>query len=411
MRFLRLAFLLALILALASVGFWWHRQATKSQPAFVPYKIISAHPSGPVYRITFSPDGQLLVTRGGADKTVRVWSVKDGQLLYEIQIPLAHPPQPICFAFSPDGQLLAVGYADGAVRIFNAKDGQLKRTFRHSPRVNWLGLIAFSPDGKLLAQTWDDYSVKFGNPPSIIEDHRVFVWEVPTGKLVRALKNRRETIGIAFSPSGQHLVIAEPNFVSLTLNFWDTKTWQKRTLNFASLLPYPYPHIVGRYETTAFLSNPQRFLMPISYGNKVFVFRFQPPAVERVFTVLNFPFALHPRAGIAWRPEFPYAFQRDILAVVEKGGIPQQLYRLTMSLPDRPPFDKFKVHLERAFMRNLRRTEQIIRCYRLPDGKEVARLRRSAREGWIYSLALSPDGRYLAAGLDSGQVVIWTRAR
>jgi len=406
MRFLWLAFLLALILALASVGFWWHRQATKSQLAFMPHKVITAHPSGPVMRIAFSPDGQLLVTRGEADKTVRVWSVKDGQLCFTKFIPLVPPPQPICFAFSPDGQLLAVGYADGAVRIFNAKDGQPKRTLRHSPRVNWLGLIAFSPNGKLLAQTWDDY---------IIEDHRVFVWEVATGKLVRELKSNNQTMSIAFSPNGKQLVVAEPNFnfrtasIGLTLNLWDTKTWQKRTLNFASLVPYPY--ILGRYETTAFLSDPQRFLMPVSYGNKVFVFRFHPPAVEQVFTALNFPFALHPRAGIAWGPELVYAVQRDMLAVVEKGGIPQQLYRLNMSLPDHPLLDKFKVSLERALMRNLRRTEQIIRCYRLPDGKEVARLRRSAREGWIYSLALSPDGRYLAAGFDSGQVVIWTRVR
>jgi FOG: WD40 repeat len=406
MRFLWLAFLLVLVLALASIGFWWHRQATKSQLAFVPYKVINAHPSEPVYRITFSPDGQLLVTRGGADKTVKVWSVEDGQLLYEIHIALVPPPQPICFAFSPDGRLLAVGYADGAVRIFNAADGQLKRTLRNSPRVNWLGLIVFSPDGKLLAQTWDDF---------LIEDHRVFVWEVATGKLVRELKNSNQTMSLAFSPSGKQLVVAEPNFnfrtasIGLTLNFWDTKTWQKRTLNFASLLPSPL--IGSRYETTAFLSDPQRFLMPLSYGNKVFVLRLHPPAVERVFTALNFPFALHPRAGIAWRSEFPYAVQKDMLAVVEKRGIPQQLYRLNMSLPDCPPFDKFKVRLERNLMRNLRRTDQVIRCYRLPDGKEVARIRQNAREGWIYSLALSPDSRYLAAGLDSGQVVIWTRVQ
>jgi len=406
MRFLWLPLLLVLVLALASIGFWWHRQATKSRLDFMPHKVITAHPSEPVIRIAFSPDGQILVTRGEADKTVKVWRVRDGQLLYEIHIALVPPPQPICFAFSPDGQLLAVGYADGAVRIFNAKDGQPKRTLRHSPRVNWLGLIAFSPNGKLLAQTWDDY---------MIEDYQVFVWDVATGKLVRALKNNNQTISIAFSPSGKQLVVAEPNFnfrtasVGLTLNFWDTKTWQKRTLNLPSLLPSPC--IDARYETTAFLSDLQRFLMPVSYGNKVFILRFQPPAVERVFTALNLPFALHPRAGIAWRPKFPYAVQRDMLAVVEKGGIPQQLYRLNMSLPDRPPLKKFKAFLERAFMRNLRRTEQIIRCYRLPDGKEVARLKQSAREGWIYSLALSPDSRYLAAGLDSGQVIIWTRVR
>ncbi len=405
MRFLLQRMLpFTLILVLAFSAFWWHRRPYQAD--FVLDKIIAAHPNDPVVHLTFSPDGQFLVTRGETERAVKVWRVKDGQLGYTIAVKAL---QPIYFTFSPDGTLLAIAYGDGAVRIFGATDGKLKHTFRYSVQGAWLGRIAFSPGGKLLAQTWDDV---------LRNDYRILVWEVPSGKLVRALilpSTATPAFGINFSSDGRYLVSAQQAILRqnyrisshLLLSLWDTQSWRKRTLDFVSLL-HPYS-LVGHYETIAFLPDRQRLLVPISWAGKAFVLRLHPKQVERVFEVPTFPYALHPKSGVTiWQPEC--AIQNDMLALVERRGIAWLIYR-AMSLPLPLP-DYFKWRLERRLlMPKLRQTKQVIQCYRATDGRRMARLTYDAWEGWIYSLALSPDGRYLAAGFDSGKVVIWAKKR
>lgn len=394
LRWCALAF--TLILALAFIAVW---QSPKTQVVFVPYKVFAAHPHTPVTRLTFSPDGQFLVTRGQGDRVVKVWRVKDGQLAYIVAVT---PAQPIRFAFSPDGSLLAIAYADSTVRIFNAIDGKLKRAFRYSVQVNWLGQIAFSPDGKQLAQTWND---------PMNRKYCVLVWKVASGKLVRVLTLSSQPIGIAFSSDGRYLVSVHQDIFRrhllqvsnrLVLRLWDTQSWQKRTLDFAQHLPF---HLANHYETVVFLSDCQRLLVPISWAEKAFVLRFHPKQVEQVFRVPTFPYALHPKSGVTWHLGFTYDVQNDMLVVVKERGIAWWIYQ-AMSLP----FPSLiKKRLQRSLMQNLRRTKQVIQCYRVTDGRKETWFIHDAGAGWIHSLALSTDGRYLAAGLHSGEVIIWAR--
>lgn len=66
---------------------------------------------------TFSPDGQVLAV-GLVDTSVELWSVYDKEKLYTL------PPRTKFYtefgglAFSPDGKLLAVGLGDGSLRLF-----------------------------------------------------------------------------------------------------------------------------------------------------------------------------------------------------------------------------------------------------------------------------------------------------
>ena len=47
--------------------------------------LVQGHDEGYVTSVSFSPDGSLIAS-GGADKTVRIWSFKDGALVQELKV-------------------------------------------------------------------------------------------------------------------------------------------------------------------------------------------------------------------------------------------------------------------------------------------------------------------------------------
>jgi WD40 repeat protein len=69
--------------------------------------------------VAFSPDGNLLAV-GSADKTVRLWSVRDPARPAPLGPPLTGPASYVySVAFSPDGKALAAGVTDGTVWLWN----------------------------------------------------------------------------------------------------------------------------------------------------------------------------------------------------------------------------------------------------------------------------------------------------
>lgn len=74
------------------------------------------HHSALVYSLAFSPSGDYLASSSG-DKTVCVWSTKDGSLVRTFTGPSA------CYdtAFSPDGGKLAACFSSGAVTVIDLR--------------------------------------------------------------------------------------------------------------------------------------------------------------------------------------------------------------------------------------------------------------------------------------------------
>ena len=135
-------------------------------------------------------------------------------------------------AFSPDGNVVAVGTSIGQVKLFNSRTGELVRSLddeaakladKKTPE-NWKTLrramgsvasLAFSPDGSMLAMcggSFGDYSRVFDSVERLDEfstgPGRLKVWEVNTGTLKHDLVGHSHANAVSFSPDGSLLASA-----------------------------------------------------------------------------------------------------------------------------------------------------------------------------------------------------------
>ena len=108
-------------------------------------------------------------------------------------------------AFSPDGRTLASGGEDDMVILWDTATGKKVQALKHDGHVN---ALAYSKDGKLLA--------------SACGDTKVHLWNADSGEEVRSLRGHREpATSVAFSPDGS-IVLSGGQDGSLRL--WQTES-------------------------------------------------------------------------------------------------------------------------------------------------------------------------------------------
>ena len=110
--------------------------------------------TGPVHALFFSPSGPARLFTGGEADGVRIWDVGTGLVLQR----MLNFPVVRCWAFSPDGRMLALGTDVGFVSIWSTETwGLLFPPFRHT---GWVQSVNFSSDGQQLLTTSDDGTAK-----------------------------------------------------------------------------------------------------------------------------------------------------------------------------------------------------------------------------------------------------------
>ena len=154
-------------------------------------------------RIAFSRDGKRLATANSGSwqsgQSVILWEVDSGQKLHV----LGNKRQVLGMAFSPDGNLLAIGTRYGDVTLWNLKD------FTHSTLREATGdfarSVAFSPDGRWLAVAMLTQEVE--------------IWDVQERRLIERLRGHTwEVNAVAYSPDGSQLASGCQDG---TIRFWD----------------------------------------------------------------------------------------------------------------------------------------------------------------------------------------------
>ncbi|KAL2782885.1 WD40-repeat-containing domain protein [Aspergillus keveii] len=184
---------------------YWHERLDFLERAYVTpqvwdpcVQVLDEHTS-PVRAVTFSPDGQIIVSASD-DRTVRLWDPATGVECRTLQ---GHTDSVRAVAFSPDGRMVATTSRDCTVRLWNPATGIKRYTLRgHTDSVR---AVAFSPDGRMIA--------------SASRDCTVLLWDLATGVKRCTLQGHTSSVNaVAFSPDGQMVASASDD---CTVRLWD----------------------------------------------------------------------------------------------------------------------------------------------------------------------------------------------
>ena len=192
--------------------------------------VATMQPGGRIRAAAFSPDGKRLAAYSSGRITVWNTTTRDEELAFPVD--KLDGSLRGAVAFSPDGELLAVGEAAGHIHLFDSRTGR-GRYDLPGHRGSITGL-AFIPGGKgLISSSWDSTarlwdlesrSAKFtfsnhttwATSPTLSPDGRLLatasadqtvnVWDVATGRLTATLRGHQGEVWAAvFLPDGQRL--------------------------------------------------------------------------------------------------------------------------------------------------------------------------------------------------------------
>ncbi len=147
-----------------------------------------------IQSISFSPDGQMIVT-GSYDNTVKLWK-RNGSLFKTL---VGHTATVMSVAFSPDSQLIASGSYDGTLRLWDSSGSLIWMIDAHE--ANAVNSVSFGPDG-VIATASSDRTIK--------------LWQVENGQLLSTLAGHQDIVRrVGFSPTGNLVTASDDGIVKL----------------------------------------------------------------------------------------------------------------------------------------------------------------------------------------------------
>lgn len=381
------------------------------------------------FQMAFTPDGKRLVS-GGQGEVVGVWDANSGRRLFydhEVQSYLPHP-----LAFSPDGRILAVGSLDSTLRLWDTRSGRMLRLIGNGYRRPGAGDAAFSPDGKYLAASvssddgmdhsallvWDTSTWKEVFRPAKDDDSypgepfcffpqsdiltvrycpldpadtkmvsSIRFWNVKTAEKIAECGNSGELEAINISPDGHTLAIVNiVNRDQASIRFWDIA--QKKDI---------FTTMTGAYLPVAAISANQRIIALSSQPLPVY----NPNGIRGGSVPAGSSAPVREPLSIS-----VWDIPRDVRSLKPASLKP----RLIRGIDGNQPLNQLVISADGKIMASRNRM-QTIQLWDAIKGVEAGRIDLSnadigESEGFN-GIALSPDGKTLAAGMSDGTVLLW----
>jgi WD40 repeat protein len=319
-----------------------------------------------------SADGRLLALPNGAD--VVIYDTKTGAALRTL---LGHTDRTLRGSFSSDSKRYACAAQNGAVRIWDVESGKEQGRADNWPDASWTA--QFAPGDKLivlagekgLIKVWDwaagpelkTLSEQKGGIPHIafnsdgtclatgVVGGLVKIWSWPGFKLLKTLEgNREDSLSVAYSADGAFLACGSTSRVLI----WDAKTFE-----LLHTLPTAGDGLLGfTPDGQTLLTAPHLF----------------PEGKKRAFASWDVKTG---KELVSFDVPGPRSYLVGLLS-----GDGSTVYLMTCDP-----------------------VEPILGAYDAVSGKERFATRDEANLAW--SVAFSPDGRWLASAGNDGQISLW----
>jgi RNA polymerase sigma factor (sigma-70 family) len=160
-------------------------------------------------QMAVSPDGKLLVTRGGGDSFIRLWDLQKGTEKRTFDLPDGASTESL--VFTPDSSTLFAGAKVAsagrrfAVYSWNTESGNPGKAWTDEPTIG--ATLALSPDGRLLATMNSETGV-------------IQFWDRKTGKEQRLRETNASSLGaVSFRPDGKTILTV--GAADLAIREWD----------------------------------------------------------------------------------------------------------------------------------------------------------------------------------------------
>jgi WD40 repeat protein len=365
-----------------------------------------------VYGITvaYSPDGKLLAT-GGVDEgkdvySLRIWDVAAGKELRKCELPKNEPPTYLSWDPRNNGQVAAV-VAEDNMHIFDASTGKEVVLLKHY----WPSRVVYAPDGKSLASAGNGAAIRHWDAATgkelrlECEGHltgvsavaitadgklvasggeRVRLWDPVTGKLVRTIDVKGGVSCLAFSPDGKRLAGGGSGRV---VYLWDTES-DKEVGQFK-------PH-TNRVCGLAF-SRDGKLLATGDAQSTVRLFDAESGKLMQ--TIDNK--ALTESLSLAFAPDGKTVLCSG--AWNDTSFLPKKGQTIKIQGKEIKLDDDFVLNIQGVTM--TRKEGYYALQWDVTTGKEVRRF--GGLRDTLRSLAVSPDGKLVAAASKDGKVCIW----
>ena len=379
--------------------------------------------------VSFSPDGNQIVSVSTTEGTIKVWDAATGTERLVLGGQKAGEGR-VCFAaFSPNGKDIVSAGRDGIIKIWDSVSGDEKMNFQGHDDV--IQTVSFNSNGSLFASGSEDKTIK--------------IWNATTGSLVETLYGHDGPINtVAFSSDDKTIISGS---YDSTVRIWDIATSEElRTLRghrgnvtYVAFAPDGKQAVSGREGGTIKVWNvnvdreSKRFL---GHGSQVRSIAFSPDGKRLV----SRSFDGNIKVWDVISCSEIMTLSEEIMTPFEAGSVFIQSTFSCDSVSFSPDGKQIALHdkIKGIVIRDaetgheittLGNQEDDVRCLAYsPDGKHIVsgswdgkiklwdvdqgtELIAISKAGWrVHAVAFSPDGKQFVSGSWDGKIRLWDAA-